>query len=435
MRLEGLMTIRRWHGIAAGTVGELTGSIDRVAASSSIARSAVSAYGEQLYRAGLRGGTLSKALEAVAMTESVQGSARAARLAGMAISFARTGRSVDQLAAKVKDRLGGIAARQMLSLSVQSRKLEESIAFLTGGLKLENLLGGLNEITQLLSANTASGRALKTVFEALFNPILEGVGGAAPLAKRFFQGMVIAALHLAIGILQIGKYLRETFGGQAFAGVNKGNLALQAGIAVLSLFAGAVIVTAVAAGLLALALGLVVVAGLAIMSPFLLAGAAILWLGSKLDEAFAWAMGIDWGAAGKSLIDGLVGGIRDGAARVVATVRGLAASATSTLTEALGIHSPSRVFAGLGLQIPRGLAAGVEDGAPSAQRAVDGLLRVPESAGAGGAAGRGGSPVTVSIQELHVHAPGGDARDLAVSFRDEVIRILEGVAIEMGAPV
>jgi len=433
LRLEGLMTIRRWHGIAAGTVGELTGAIDRVAASSSIARSSVSGYAEQLYRAGLRGGTLRKALEAVTMTEQVQGAGRAARMAGMAISFARTGRSVDALAAKVKERLGGIAARQMLSLDVQTRKLEESFAFLTGGLRIEGLLSGLNEITQLFSANTASGRALKAIFEALFNPILDGIGGAGPLARRFFQGLVIAALHLTIGILQIGKFLRETFGGSAFAGVDKGSIALKAGMLALSLFAGAVIVTAAACGLLALALGLVVLSGLAIAAPFIAAGVALVWLGSKLDEAFAWAMGIDWSAAGASVIDGLVHGIQNGAARVVATVRGLAASAKGALVEALGIHSPSRVFAGLGLQIPRGLAVGVEEGAPSAQRAVDGLLRVPESAGAGGAAARSSGATSITINEVHVHATSNDPRDLAATFRDEVVRLLEGVAIEMGA--
>lgn len=430
LRLEGLMSIRRWHGIAAGSVGELTGAIDRTAASSALARGAVSGYAEQLYRAGLRGGTLSRALEAVTTTASVQGSAMAARMQGMAISFARTGRSVDALADKVKSRLGGLAARQMLSLDVQSRKLEESLQFLTGGLRIEGFLGALNEVTQLLSANTASGRALKTMFEALFNPMLDGLQSAGPLMKRFFQGAISAALELTLAVLKLKIWFKRTFGSDLLSGIDKTSLALNAGMLVVSMLAGALVVTAVAAGLLALALGAVVVSGLLVMAPFLLAGAAVLWLGAQLDKVFAWALNLDWGQVATSLVDGLVNGLTSGVARIVSAVRGLATTATSTLTEALGIHSPSRVFAGLGLQTSRGFAAGVGGGEGVVQDAVSDMAGSAVS-GVGGASSAG----AVSIGELHIHVSASDARELdATTIRDQIVRLFEGIAIEMGAP-
>jgi hypothetical protein len=429
LRLEGLMTIRRWHGIAAGSVTELTAAIDRTAASSALARGAVSGYAEQLYRAGLRGGTLARALEAVTTTASVQGPAMAARMQGMAISFARTGRSVDALADKVKSRLGGLAARQMLSLDVQSRKLEESLQFLTGGLRIEGFLGALNEVTQLLSANTASGRALKTIFEALFNPLLDSLQTGGPLMKRFFQGAIIAALELTLAVLRLKVWFKRTFGGDLLSGIDKTSLALNAGMFVVAMLAGALVVTAAAAGLLALALGAVVVAGLLAMAPFLLAGYAVMWLGEQIDKVLAWALALDWGALGTSLVDGLVGGLQRGTQRIVSAVRGLATTATSTLTEALGIHSPSRVFAALGMQIPRGFAAGVGSGGGTVEGAVSGMA----SSAVGGVTGAGASH-SVSVGELHIHVSSSDARALdQTSIRDQIVRLFEGVAIEMGA--
>lgn len=434
LHVEGMMTIRRWHGIAAGSASDYMRSVDRASASVSLGREQVSEYARALHTAGLRGGTLTSALEAVTIASSVQGDGPARRIMGMAIAAARTGRSVEALSDKIKSRLGGIARRQMLSLDVQSRKLQESLQFLTGGLKIENFLGALGEITQMLSANTASGRALKIVFEALFNPLLEGIGGAGPLAKRFFQGMVIAALHLTIGILRVGKELKRVFGVDMFQGVDKGAVAVQVGVAALSMFAGMLIVTAAAAGLLAVALGLVVVSSLAIMAPFLLAGAAIVWVGLKLKELWDYASKQNWSEIGTSILDGMTRGVLSARTRFRAAIFSAAEDAKNAMKDALGIHSPSRAFAELGIQIPRGLAAGVETGSPSAQAAIDGLVAVPDFAGQGRTlGGQGRGTITVSIGDVYITASSESPRELAMSFRDEVERLLEGVCIEMGA--
>ena len=428
LRLEGLMTIRRWHGIAAGSIGELTGAIDRTAASSALARGEISGYAEQLYRAGLRGGTLSRALEAVTMTASVQGPAMAARMAGMSISFARTGRSVDALAEKVKSRLGGIAARQMLSLDVQSRKLQESLAFLTGGLRIEGFLGALNEITQLLSANTASGRALKTMFEALFNPMLDSLQTLGPIAKRFFQGMVIAALELTLAVVKLRLWFKRTFGGDLLSGIDKMSIALYAGMFVVAMLAGALIVTAAIIGVVAGAFAAAAAAGVLFAWTIGQFVDAYSELKAKSNVFFA-GLAAEFIGFGASLAEGLVTGLQRGVARVIGAVRALATTATGTLTDALGIHSPSRVFAGLGMQTSRGFAAGVGMGGGSVESAVSSMASSAVSGVGGGGAAR-----SVSIGELHVHTSATDSRGIAESLRDEVIRVFEDLAIEMGAP-
>ncbi|MBZ0119437.1 MAG: hypothetical protein K8H88_20780, partial [Sandaracinaceae bacterium] len=198
LRLEGLTTIRRHYYLAAGNATAMQAAIDRVSASVALGRGELVGYTQQLYRMGLRGQALEDALQGMATVASVQGEEQARRFAGMAAGAARAGGSVRRLADLVERRLGGIAARQLLSLDVQAAKLRESFAAIFLGLRIEGFLEGLRTLTQLFSQNTATGRALKTIAEALLQPLIDDLTRLAPFARRFFQGMVIGALQLTI---------------------------------------------------------------------------------------------------------------------------------------------------------------------------------------------------------------------------------------------
>ena len=90
-------------------------------------------------------------------------------------------------------------------------------------------------------------------------------------------------------------------------------------------------------------------------------------------------------------------------------------SAVTAARNALGIHSPSRVFADVvGRQIPAGIAQGVHAGAPAAQDAVAGIVspRVPELGG------RGGMHVEVSIQVSGASQPTETARAVRAEIED-----------------
>lgn len=434
LALEGLVRRRTWTGLAAGSASELQSAIDRVSDSTATGRGEVSGYAQQLYRMGLRGDALSEALEGVAITTSVMGEAAGRRFAGMAAGAARTGRSVRALADDVRARLGGIAGQQALSLDRQFQQLRENAGRIFETLKIEGFLRALRQVTSLFSQSTASGRALRQLVEVLFQPMLDGLADAGPAARRFFQGMILGAQRLTIGVLRLRNRFLSTFGGgSVMRAIDLQSVALNAGTAIVVAFAAAVVTAGVVLGGLAAIVG-VVAAGVAVLAaPLILAGAALYGVIEAGRQVLVWWENTDWAKLGTAIVSGLVNGLRQGRALVQSSIRSLATEATRALRESLQIRSPSRVFADLGRQIPRGLAAGVEAGAPAATGAVEAVVSVPDAAGGGrGSAAASGRSVTIG--DIHVHVGQTDQpRQIGQAIVDEIVRALEGVGIELGA--
>ena len=77
---------------------------------------------------------------------------------------------------------------------------------------------------------------------------------------------------------------------------------------------------------------------------------------------------------GSQIIQGLINGIRSGISGVVSAIGSMVSSAISTAKNALGIHSPSRVFRDqIGLMITRGMALGISRGERQVLTAADRL--------------------------------------------------------------
>lgn len=436
LSLEGLTKVRNFYGIAADKASFLQSQIDKVSASTALGRDKVAAYAEQLYRTGLRGGNLQAALEGVTTVASVQGSAQASLWAGWAAGAARTGGSVRKLADDVKARLGGIAARQLLSLDVQTQKLHESFAALFGGLKIEGLLKGLSTVTELFSQNSFTGRALKALLEDLFNPIIAQVEKAGPFVKRFFQGMTIGALIVAIAVGQVKNKLESAFGNSSFIkGLDAQKIALQAGIVSMFVFVGAIGLAIAAVGSIAAMVGA--------------ATAAIVYLGVVLYKAASFSLNLQAAAInlGNSIVKGIASGILDGAKWVLDAIEKLGSKAMQAFRDKFQIHSPSVAFRVQSRMIGLGAALGIRDETPRVQAAAENMLSFPRDVAESGigspspfeidAAPRDSSSrksITITIQNLTVQA-GDSAKEIAASIKNEIERVLEGVAIEMGAVV
>lgn len=428
LRLEGLASIRRWHGLAAASGTELQAAIDGVSDSTAASRGDLERYTAQLHRMGLRGANLTEALEGMAIVASVQGDGMARRFAGMAAGAARAGGSVRALADDVRSRLGGLAARRMLSLDVQTQRLHQNLERLFSGLRLEGFLSAIRDVADLFSQSTVSGRALKAVVEAMLQPLIDTFEVLGPLAREFFSGMVIGALILAIQIVRLQRFLKRTFGdSEILGGIDAQRLALYAGVAVVGAFAGAVLVASVVlAGLAAIVVAVTAATAL-FAAPLYVAAAAVGALVYAGLEAYQWFAEQDWAALGSAIADGIVNGLRAGADRVGGAMRELAGRARSSIESALDMHSPSRVFAELGMNISRGLADGVDAGSAGVESSVGNVVSVPQ-AGAGGGA-------SISIGDVHLHAQEGqDGRAMATEFVDELVALLEGVGLQMGAP-
>jgi len=79
---------------------------------------------------------------------------------------------------------------------------------------------------------------------------------------------------------------------------------------------------------------------------------------SSIKNAFA---GVDWGSLGRNIVSGIIGGLWNMAGSLWNAIAGLAQSAWQSAKQALGIGSPSKVFAQeVGRWIPAGMAVGIE---------------------------------------------------------------------------
>ena len=456
LRIEGLTKVRNWYGLAAGNANEMQQAIDRVSASSALGRDQIAAYSDQLYRMGLRGENLSAALEGVAIKASTQGEAQANMFAEWAAGAALTGQSVRRLADDVKTRLGGIAAKQMLSLTVQAQKQHEAFAALFTGLNIEPFLKAKKSINDLFSQSTASGRALKQLLTLLVQPLVDAATSAAPLIKRFFQGMILGAQGLVIAFLRARRAFLQTFDLQGFKGIDLATAAIYVGVAAVA----------------ALATGLIIAAGALTVfaAPFLLAATAIWSVINTGRLLYQLWKEIDWTDLGRSIWQGIVSGLKGGAAWVVDAVTSIGEAASGAFKAALGIHSPSKAFAELGAAIPAGVTVGVQAGTPAARQAVDAMIKpptvaklslvsaapvAPRAAVASDPISRaprvdpaatstapvappprgqrpGASSANVTINELHVHATSDRPHELARDIKREIETVLEGALLQMG---
>lgn len=430
LHLEGLTKIRTWYRTAAMSAGELQTAIDNVASATPLPREKVAAYAEELYRAGLRGKSLGSALEGVAIKASVQGDAQAGLFKDLAVHVGRAGGAVDKMAQAVKNRLGGVAAKQMLSLDVQAKKLAESYGMLFGGLKIEKMLEAKKLVNDLFSQSTATGRALKQLLSVLLQPLINALAEAAPLAKRFFQGMVIAAQRLIIPILELRIWFRKTFGTETVQAIDSSTAALNSGkVAV-------VLLTSVMGGL--------AVATATAFWPFVLGAAAVLGVIKAIELLYVVWREIDWSGLGRSITDGIIQGI--GWNAVKDTVVSLATGARDWFKDVLGIHSPSKVFAELGKNLPEGLTVGIEAGRPDVQRSIEHLVTMPKvdmpqvasqpSAAASDTASAGDMSFMFAEGSIVINAKDKDgAATIATGLRDELQKLLSTMVLQRGGAV
>jgi hypothetical protein len=438
LQLEGLTRVRNWYGLAADKAGFLQDAISKVAASSALGRDEINGMATSLYKAGLRGGSLQQALEGVATATSAAGAEQGEMYKGWFLGMARSGQATKKLADDIKARFGGVAKAQLLSLGVQSKKLRESFQQLFSGLRIESFLQAMHDVTDLFSQNTFSGRALKRILETLFNPMADFASGYGIYFKRFFQGLVIGAQLLTLGVLKLRNWLRQTFGDvEIFQGIDKQRLAVLAG--------------ASAVGALVAALGGLAAIMTIAFAPVIIATGLIGAFIYGCYRAYKAITGIDWLGAGKSLVGGIVNGIKNGAQWVIDAIKNLAAKALKAFKEKLSIASPSKVFAKLGLELPRGMAVGVKAGTPFAENAVANMansaaesatpaspaMYTPPPQQSRSARGASSAAAPVLNLTLNVTTQATDTKgvvdEIMRAVRDGATQLFEGVAIQIGA--
>lgn len=464
LQLEGLSKVRNyWLELAglqqraADSSTFLQGAIDQVASSSALGRDRIGEMTSELYRAGLRSGNLQAALQGLAIVESTQGRQQAEIFKARALSAALFGQSIKRLSDDVKARLGGIAKAQLLSLGVQIAKLHESFGRLFGDIKIEKLLTALSSVTELFSQSTASGQALKLLAETVLQPIADWIGAHGILVRRFIQGMILGMLDLAIGVGEVRLWFKRTFGDtDLFKGLDTANFALNIGIGLVFGLAGAF--GALGVSLLVVEAPLLIIMG--VLGILAYAGYKAL---EGLNAAYTAISQLDWGPLGTGLIDGIVNGLLGGIPAIIKAVGNVASAAREAWRSMWDMHSPSRIAARESLNIPRGQAEGIDAGRPLVVRAMrrtydvslGGITQEPRGAASDTSVAAapirvpvepdarsldqrstqraGNSTAHLEIHEFHVHTQATTAAGQAQDTRTEFEKMLEGIALNLGA--
>jgi hypothetical protein len=377
-RTQGLLAAGMARSVAGGAA--LEKEVAKVGAVVPLANDELFAMASHLANSGLRGDALSSALERAAVS-----------------------------AAKLK--FGPDFQKALLSLDFQAKRLQANIAATFGGLKIEKLLGGVQTLVALFDSTTASGRALKFLFESLLQPIIDGVADAVPAVERLFLQAEILALKAYIALKPYRKEIALV--GQTFA-IGAAVIAGVLAVAVLSVL-GAVVLLTVAFGALVYGLSLLI-------------EMAVHVAGAIVDELTAEIQFLT--QLGSQMMDGLVEGITGSATAVVKAITDVVGGAVDAAKHLLGIGSPSKVFAGIGDFTAQGFAEGVKGGSGRSQDALEAMVKPPE--GKGGIAGVGGSQfgnVSISISiEGRGESDEGLASKIAAAVRD----VFESDALTIG---
>lgn len=325
------------------------------------------------------------------------------------------------IAAAVETRFGLVNAKKLLDLNVLSTKLHENWINLTKGISLEPLLVGLKQVVDLFSETSSTGQTLQAFFTSFGGLVSAAFQAALPYVITGLKEAINLALRFAIGLVDLASTVWD------FAHSAVGTIAFRTG---LILLAGSFVVLATVAIAAFAAMG---VAAATVVAPFVAIGTAV----AGVITAVQWLATQDWPKIGAAIVDGITRGLASKWEELKAKVASLADGITGVFRAALGIHSPSTVFALYGRNTVEGFAQGVTQSQSEAYQAVSQLAPAPaEASGQPSGAGGGGGAITIRVE---FHFQGGSAREAAAAVSDpsvlgQVTHALEVAARSLGIP-
>jgi hypothetical protein len=284
-------------------------------------------------------------------------------------------------------RFGDSAKAQMLSLDKLSERLHENISSLFSGVKIGVFLGALSKLVGLLDESSESGQAIRDVLGVVGQFIADTIEAALPYIEAFAQGFILGALLVALAVIKIKN---------ALSGLIPDSLTKNIDWLKVTFYTAAVIVIG-----LALAFGLLATAGFILALPFLTVVAVIVLIivaiamvadaiAGFFDDIEALYGDASFGDIATDIIDGLITGLKDGAADLYKAFADLAKGGYQAFKDAILSKSPSKLFRMAGQTIPQGVALGVEDETPSVETAVASMTSPADMVAPNGGGKRGG---------------------------------------------
>lgn len=280
----------------------------------------------------------------------------------------------------------------------------------------------------LASLDNSKTQALEAIYDAIKPKVDAAAQAVAGFVKTFLESekgkAAIESISSAIGgllsliptLIDKGVALYQTL--SAFSDSTTGKIVLE-GLKVTLYAVGAAM--AVAAG----AVGL-------LLAPLYAVGAAVVYVTGLFAGLAKDAVNL-----GTNIIQGLIGGIKNAAGALYATVSGIASGVKSTFKSILGIASPSKEFEKLGVFTGKGLEIGLEKSVPDSADLAGNMI--PAALGPSPTAPQASSSnsQSISIGDIIVQVQGGtDAspEDLARAIRREVAMLLSAYSLSRGVP-
>lgn len=367
--------------------------------------------------------------------------------------------AVGELAAETQAKFGGIVAKQMMGLDAQSERLKKNVGEIFGSLDIDSVLGAVRTLVDLFDKSSATGQAMKMIFESVFQPMINQAQNAAYVIEAFAIGFLIGLTKIYIAVKPAIKAVSEFLGFKDTSLTDTLDIAKVAGELIAPVFVGIVGLF----GLLAVAVGIAIapfvalsVAAYALVGAVVAVGVAVLgsfmsaW--QSVKEFFA---GLDLSQVGSDIMTGLANGITGAAGAVVGAITGAVGGAIDAAKNLLGIASPSKVFAEIGDNTGAGLVQGVEGATADVQDAFASMVEPPDvpasaleaqdtpwgaSVSPGAAAGdapaagdssaapaSGGKAVPAHV-EVNLYGVAG-AADAIVQIKEALTEILRGDAV------
>ncbi len=367
-------------------------------------------------------------------------------LTSMASDLANTGLRGDALSASLetaavkaaKLKYGPDFAKQMLSLDSQSRKLKANVTGIFSGLKIEGLLEGLSKLVALFDSTSATGKAMKVVFESLFQPIVDGITAMIPKVVSGFIQFEILLLKAAIAVKPFTSKI-EMLGVAilVIAAIVVGTFLVALALAVAPIVIAIAFTTLLVAGLIWLGQA---IAGLATQA---IAFGASLYAGvvsafdsvtAKIHEVIDYLTNTSLLQIGTDMVMGLVNGITGAGGAIFKAMTGAVSGAIDGAKKLLGIASPSKVFAEIGMNTAEGMAGGVDDHAGKVQGSLEDMVSPPDAKGGASPSAKGGAGMSLSGNTFIFQGVEG-MEDAEARFAGLLTRILEGDVAQLGTAV
>lgn len=418
-RRDQMLTMSAMDGIGSAA-GKVQQSFVGITRETGVAGERLAELTKELNAAKVPAEDMPAALKALAKQEAALGDTSGTSALIESLKDGKT--SVGEMGAAMEKQFGSVARKKALGLDQQMEILKANVSDLFSGVDIEGILKGFSRLIGLLDSSTASGRAIKAIFDSMFG----GLGGA----DKIFIGIERGILVVMTNVLKAINFVRSlgaTLGMTGSRGKSSFDMmAVASGIAQAVFYSIAIAVGVVAFGIYAL--WSIVEGGLAVWDKLKAkASGALSGIGTWVTEAIG-DLAAKLESLGMDAIAGFVKGLVSGKGAVMSTMSSVVGDAVTASKAKLDSHSPSRVMMDLGLDAGKGLEIGIDKSAVAVEDSMTALVEPPSAPKLGSDRERAaGGNHTFNIYVNDVESDPG-------AIADAIARELERFAGQIGAP-